>query len=417
MKKSLLFLLGLFFVIGLTAQHQISTNPDAVFGKIYKNEVPASKELTMITHSNTQNILSGNSVSCNAGGLHTNNSYWRVFDLANDFGISTDWEVASADVAVELATGADGTQTVTVNLYTLSGSLLLANLTSIFTEDFIVTDAAAGTVINLAFTTPVTVPAGSVLVYEFFTPDGQTIGNSFFIGSNADGETDAGYISAADCGISEPTPLSDIGFGSMNIVMNLWGQAPVVVGNTVTFNVDMTDSIASGYFVEGTDQLWLGTSINGWTMPGDDAAFELTESGTNDIYTMSVAVADGDYAYKYFKIVGGVSSWDNGEWTGDPNRTFTMAAADMELNDIFGNVNNSVNDITKGINVYPNPSNGVFNISVEKSMKLEVFDITGKLINNTNVNGVSNLELNNAGVYFLRFSNNEGSSVQRVVVK
>jgi hypothetical protein len=186
---------------------------------------------------------------------------------------------------------------------------------------------------------------------------------------------------------------------------------------SVTFNVDMTDSIASGYFVEGTDQLWLGTNINSWTTPGTDAAFELFESATNDIYTMNTQLVNGDYAYKYFKIVGGVSTWDNGEWTGDPNRVFTVAGEDVVLNDVFGVKPIGINDLAKGISVYPNPSNGQFNIKVDQTVNMQVFDITGKIINSQIVNGSSSLQLNNTGVYFLKFSNSEGSTTLRVIVK
>jgi hypothetical protein len=214
----------------------------------------------------------------------------------------------------------------------------------------------------------------------------------------------------------EGTLLFEGGLGTVAVTEYATGQCPFM-GHNVTFNVDMTDSIASGYFVEGTDELWVGGSMNGWTMPGDDAAYEMAESATPDIYTLTLQLEDGDYMYKYFKIVGGVSSWDNGEWNGDPNRAFSVAGADVTLNDLFGNQWNAVSDLSKGISIYPNPSNGMFNINVTNSMNLEVFDITGKLINAQVLNGISNLQINHAGVYFLKFSNEEGSTVQRVVVK
>jgi hypothetical protein len=200
-----------------------------------------------------------------------------------------------------------------------------------------------------------------------------------------------------------------------DILFSLYGV--VITSYNVTFNVDMTDSIASGYFVEGTDQLWVAGSMNGWTQPGVDAAYEMFESATNDFYTITVPLIDGDYAYKYFKIVGATPSWDNGEWTGDPNRAFTVAGIDLTLNDVFGDINPAVDQLSGKISIYPNPSNGNFSIRVENQMKLEVYDITGKLINTQLVNGLSNIQLNTTGVYFLRFSNSEGTAVQRVVVQ
>jgi len=157
--------------------------------------------------------------------------------------------------------------------------------------------------------------------------------------------------------------------------------------------------------------------MNGWTMPGDNAAYEMTESATDDIYTVTVSLADADYNYKYFKIVGGTSSWDNGEWNGDPNRSFTVAGADVTINDDFGLYVGLAELNSKGISVYPNPSNGLFTVNVENNFNLEVFDITGKMISARILTGNTTLELNNAGVYFLRFSNENGSVTQRVIVQ
>jgi hypothetical protein len=162
--------------------------------------------------------------------------------------------------------------------------------------------------------------------------------------------------------------------------------------------------------------LFLGTSINGWTMPGEDAAFELFETGDN-IYTVEVpGLEAGTYYYKYFKIVGGVPSWDNGEWTGDPNREVTLVDADVVVNDIFGR-GVGVNDITNQIKIYPNPSNGLFTINANQSVQVEVIDITGKVIGKLIANGLTPMKIQTPGVYFLRFSNENGSGVQKVVVK
>jgi hypothetical protein len=54
-----------------------------------------------LTQSVTQNIAAGNSVSCNAGGLHTDNSYYRAFDLSADFGIADNFNVCGGDFAIE----------------------------------------------------------------------------------------------------------------------------------------------------------------------------------------------------------------------------------------------------------------------------------------------------------------------------
>ena len=78
-----------------------------------------------------------------------------------------------------------------------------------------------------------TAPAGSVLVVEVFTPNGQTTNNSFFIGSNAAGQTGPSYIAAADCTIPEPATTASIGFPNMHIVMNVTGDAQTLAPCTI----------------------------------------------------------------------------------------------------------------------------------------------------------------------------------------
>lgn len=171
-----------------------------------------------LTHSTSQTIMSGTSVACSASGLHTDNSYFRTFDLVSDFGINNSIEVTSVDFGIELASGATGSQPATVNIYTLSGALSWANLTLISSESISIADQSL-TVLNV----PISgiIPSGSVLVVEVFTPNGQVDGNSFFLGSNNLGQTAPSYLAAGDCGITEPINVADLGFPDMQIVMNV----------------------------------------------------------------------------------------------------------------------------------------------------------------------------------------------------
>jgi hypothetical protein len=168
-----------------------------------------------ITQSTSMDIISG-SVSCNNGGLHTDNYYSRVFDLVADFGINEDIEISSVDFGIETASGNGGTQPAVVNIYTLSGAYEFANLTLIATESINIPDQTLS-ILNVP--TSAIIPAGSVLVVEVFTPNGQTDGNSFFIGSNNLGQTGPSYLAAPVCGVNEPSTTADIGFPDMHIVM------------------------------------------------------------------------------------------------------------------------------------------------------------------------------------------------------
>ncbi|HNB50776.1 MAG TPA: proprotein convertase P-domain-containing protein, partial [Anaerolineales bacterium] len=235
---------------------------------------------TTITHSASQTITTGNSVSCNAGGLHANNSYVRQFTLA-DFGITDPFNVTEVSFGVEQATGATGEQPVTVNLYTWDPGdpFTWANFTLVGTADASVPDQTLS-----IFTVPVTgsIPAGATLVVEVFTPDGQTDGNSFFVGSNPDGQTSPSYLAAADCGITNPVDTAAIGFPDMMIVMNVTGEIVP----------------AAGVCVNPEDIPWASVNpISGTVAGGSSSTVEVTLDSTGlteGVYTGTLCVTSND---------------------------------------------------------------------------------------------------------------------------
>ena len=186
--------------------------------------VIAAQTTVTITQSNdSTTITDGNSISCNAGGPHADNAYLRVFDLPA-FGIENGLDVTNIQVGIDEAASVGGAgQPIEVNLYTKApaSALTYANLTLIGSASFTINDTAL-----TLFDMPVTgtVATGSDLVVEVFTPNGQTDGHVFFIGSNAAGQTDASYIAAAACGFPEPVTTATIGFPDMHTVMSVTGN-------------------------------------------------------------------------------------------------------------------------------------------------------------------------------------------------
>jgi hypothetical protein len=174
-----------------------------------------------ITESASQSIITGNSVACNNGVSHTDNSYYRVFDLPT-FGISGQFNVTDVEIGVEQATAGGADQPITVNLYTLNGTFIVANLTLIGSATV---NVANQSLTHLTIPVVAAVPAGSKLVVEIFTPNGAAAGNLFFIGSNNLGETAPSYLRAVDCGVTEPQTTASIGFPDMQIVMNVYGSS------------------------------------------------------------------------------------------------------------------------------------------------------------------------------------------------
>ncbi len=226
--KSLAFVIfaSLALVAGGASAQSFSVSPNPSAGQVLPpgggNGGPCGT--VMLTQSVSQTIVPLNSISCNAGGLHTDNSYFRAFDLSADFGITGDFNVCGVDFGIETAAGAAGTQPVTVNLYSGPPGFptdFPANFPLIGTIDLTVPDQAA-TILQAAVAA--TALAGEELVVEVFTPEGQTNGHSFFLGSNPDGENDPSYLAAEACGAATPTATGDIGFPGFQFVINVHGD-------------------------------------------------------------------------------------------------------------------------------------------------------------------------------------------------
>ncbi len=171
-----------------------------------------------LTQSLDPNVEPFNAITCNAGGLHADNGFLRVYDLAT-LGYTNDFFVHSVTFGIESAVSNSGNgQPITVNLYTLSGPLAYANLTLVATNTLTIPDTA---LTLYEFPIVATIPGSSQLVVEVFAPEGQTLGDSFFIGTNSAGQTGASYIAAADCGAIEPTNYVDIGFPNVHLLIDV----------------------------------------------------------------------------------------------------------------------------------------------------------------------------------------------------
>lgn len=186
-------------------------------------------------------ITAFNSVSCNDGIGHTDNSYFRVYDLPA-LGYTNDFFVHSVDVAIEEASSGSGTQTIDVNIYSFTGALVFASLTNLVASETVTVADQSGTIINVPIVG--TIPAGTKLAVEVFTPNGQIDGNLFFIGSNPNGQTGTSYLAAADCGIPEPTSVATIGFPGMHIMLDVnagsFTELTAGLGSGATFPVGTT---------------------------------------------------------------------------------------------------------------------------------------------------------------------------------
>lgn len=224
MKKiSLLLLSFVFLIVQSNAQNSFSKSSFTGGASSGTHAPLTGPGETQITYSTDQAITLGNSVSCNTGGYHADNSYFRIFDLGTNFSITSDFVVNHLEIGIEIADGSTGSQPIEVRFYTLNGAMSWANLTLLYSQSYSIPDQNL-TTFDMVLSTPVVVPANSILAVEIFTPNGQVLNNRFWPGSNATPTTSPSYIAAAGCGISEPITLASIGFSNMNIVMNLYGN-------------------------------------------------------------------------------------------------------------------------------------------------------------------------------------------------
>lgn len=225
---------------------------------------------TVLTHSTSQTVTAG-SISCNAGGLHADNSYFRAFSLG---AYPDGFDVCALQFGIETAAGNGGSQPVTVNIYANTGAAFPAGTRALVgTANATVADQTL-TILEVPVTAAV--PAGAELVAEVFTPSGQAAGHSFFIGSNAGGQSGPSYIQAASCGLASPGDLAGVGFPNMHIVMNVVGTPTVVGAGALTVTPGSLD---------------FGTVLVGSTSAAQSVTLENTGTASLDVTALTAAAA------------------------------------------------------------------------------------------------------------------------------
>jgi hypothetical protein len=68
--------------------------------------------------------------------------------------------------------------------------------------------------------------------------------------------------------------------------------------------------------------------------------------------------------------------------------------------------------------IYPNPSEGIFNIVASVAADVKVLDAKGQIVYSGTINGNTKLNLSqlSKGVYYLKISNNEFSNIQKLII-
>jgi hypothetical protein len=174
----------------------------------------------LLTQSSSNTITPLNSVNCNNGVAHAENSFYRIFDLS-DFGIDADFSATSVEIGFEFAESGLDSQSASIRFHELDGTFTLANLTSIATNPIqIATTDEPGL---QTFSVNGTLPPDQPFVLELLLPDGQSVGNYIQVGSNSAAQSDPTYIRAPSCGYPAPASLSVVGFPDMHWVVAVIG--------------------------------------------------------------------------------------------------------------------------------------------------------------------------------------------------
>jgi len=168
-------------------------------------------------------IVAGTSVACAEGGMTRDNGYWRLYDLDADHGLAGEFCTKSVDYGIETATGP---QSITANVYCLDEGLpfLLVFLTLEGTASQPQPDA------DLEFFNIEVAgccDAGTRdMAVELLSEDCVESGTCtrLFIGFNDLGQTAPSYISAPDCGITDPFDLTLLDFPTDHLIQVVNGS-------------------------------------------------------------------------------------------------------------------------------------------------------------------------------------------------
>jgi len=200
-----------------------------------------------------------------------------------------------------------------------------------------------------------------------------------------------------------------------NYAIDLYINSMPVSKVNLTFNVDMTN--AAG-FEAANDTVYVAGGFPDWIEPGKPGSIMMTAKG-NMIYTATVQVdPNQEVAYKYFINAG----WNGGEWAGDPNRTVTIAGANVTVNDTWTGIKPSVNDSKLAtVKLFPNPFNESITLSnLDNVSRVMVSNVLGQTV--MSVNPMENsLTISTAdfgkGVYFITIVDAHNNTRTEKVVK
>lgn len=183
----------------------------------------------------------------------------------------------------------------------------------------------------------------------------------------------------------------------------------------VDFEIDNTLPIANGSFNPDQDVLYITGTFSGWEKPGFPTTFVPEDSDADGIYNVTVKLPADEYMYQYYKNSG----WLNGEDISQL-RVLSVEDEDVMVQDVIADNAWTLtrrDELSPKISVYPNPSDGEFFVNSDVKLKMQIFDISGRIIQEKYVNGKDIIQIEQSGMYFLNFSDGRNLTKYKLIIR
>ncbi len=228
----------------------------------------------------------------------------------------------------------------------------------------------------------------------------------------------------------------------INTVSILLDKDMTVSAYAISKTGRMSDTVTAAYtVVEETEESELTVEAVGATKEGENYTFSAAEIAfdmfvknkvegdtlTISIYTKTQYDTMGQVEPQKKAVADSVrfeTTLEDGEYVGvfaivrKSDKVGEVVVADETIN--FSVSAETANESAElaGVNVYPNPNAGAFNVAVPERARVEIFGLNGAMLMSREVNaGVEAFSIDHSGIYFVRVMAGNKTAVKRVIVR
>ncbi|MGJ8683374.1 MAG: T9SS type A sorting domain-containing protein [Nonlabens sp.] len=352
-------------------------------------------------------VLSGGAAACNGTNDNNQIDYYGRFGVAWDFG-----NTASS----RLRDWLDPNNTGVLTIDTFPASQQFNNDVAISVNSEVCgTELTSSVVINNIGLTAVT--SASVLYGLGSSNNSITYAGNIAPGSSATVVLPVQVVGATPqnftVNVTNPNGVMDEDT-SNNSASNLVQSTAAYDGNnTVTFSITTDDY--------GDETTWSLEDLSGTILQQGPA----TQYASNSNFTETLNVVQGEcYIFTINDSYGdGICCLEgNGsyELRTDSNVLIFSGGqfTNTEVTEFGINSTASVDDAAISVEIYPNPSKGLYNVTLQEKASYSIYDLSGKLVQEGNLNAASNLvnlsQVAN-GLYLINIETATGAITQKLI--